>query len=119
MGKEFEKEQIHVPITELTAATLKHRVPAGHGPRSIVGAQGRLDPSHGAAREAGDLVKVPQRHEGHQGPHGGPGADGPSNVPLKTAELGSTFEVIYCPPSPLTQKNYTKEILITQITTMV
>ena len=30
MGKEFEKEQIHVYTTEVTATTLKHRVPEDH-----------------------------------------------------------------------------------------
>ena len=69
------------------------------GPRSILGAQGRLDPFHGAAREAGDLdkgkldpshgaaweagdlVKAPQRHQGHQGPRSGPGSRRPQERP--------------------------------------
>ena len=80
----------------------------------------RLDTSHVGVWEAVDLVRgpteapwTPRAWEGLWKPHG------PKNVSLDTGELGSTFEVIYCLPSPLTQKNYTKEILMTQITTMV
>ena len=54
MGKEFEKEQIHVHTTELTAATLKHRVPEGCWATLHSGCTGKAGPlSRGSPRGRG------------------------------------------------------------------